>query len=83
MSNSGVDETTSKTRKLELVEALFSELLEKTDEGQREPGMRWWYTNRPTLVSEMESAEEARLLRFEYRQEEGAIGPHPVTQSRL
>ncbi len=34
MSNSGVDEMTSKTRKLELLEALFSELLEKAEEGQ-------------------------------------------------
>lgn len=77
MSDSGVDEMTSKTRKLELLEALFSELLEKADEGQKEPAMRWWYSNRPTLVS------ETRLLRFEYRQEEGANEPQPVKQSRL
>lgn len=83
LSNSGVDEITSKTRKMELLEAFFSELLENTDERQKGPAMRWWYTNRPTLISE--SVVDARLLSSQH-QEEGAKDvhePNPVTKSRL
>ena len=37
--------------KLELLEALFNELLEKTGDREKETAMRWWYKYRPELIS--------------------------------
>ena len=39
-------------RKKELLEALFSEILEKIGDCEKETAMKWWYTHRPVLVSE-------------------------------
>ena len=41
-----------KERKEELLEALFSEILEKTGGCEKEAAMKWWYTYRPVLISE-------------------------------
>ena len=41
-----------KRRKKELLEALFSEILEKIGDCEKEAAMKWWYTYRPVLVSE-------------------------------
>ena len=38
--------------KAKLLEALFSELLQKTGDREKEAAMRWWYKYRPDLVSE-------------------------------
>ncbi|KAJ3512387.1 hypothetical protein NLJ89_g3553 [Agrocybe chaxingu] len=51
-TDSGGDETGARGRKTELLEALFSELLEKTGDREKEAAMRWWYKYRPSLVSE-------------------------------
>ena len=45
-------ETRRKERKKELLEALFSEILEKVGDCEKEAAMKWWYTYRPVLVSE-------------------------------
>ena len=41
-----------KRRKKELLEALFSEILEKIGDCEKEAAMKWWYTYRPVLISE-------------------------------
>ena len=41
-----------KGRKKELVEALFTEILEKIGDCEKEAAMKWWYTYRPVLISE-------------------------------
>ena len=39
-------------RKKELLEALFSEILEKIGDCEKEAAMKWWYRYRPVLMSE-------------------------------
>ena len=39
-------------RKKELLEALFSEILEKVGDCEKEAAIKWWYTYRPVLISE-------------------------------
>jgi hypothetical protein len=39
-------------RKKELLEALFSEILDKVGDCEKEAAMKWWYTYRPFLISE-------------------------------
>ena len=39
-------------RKKELLEALFSEILEKISDCEKEAAIKWWYTYRPVLISE-------------------------------
>ena len=58
---SGVDDGDSKEgsqqserkrgRKKELLETLFSEVLEKIGDCEEEAAMTWWYTYRPVLIS--------------------------------
>lgn len=43
-------EAGTKSRRTELLDALFSELLEKTGDREKEVAMRWWYKYRSTLV---------------------------------
>ncbi|KAF8904131.1 hypothetical protein CPB84DRAFT_1814520 [Gymnopilus junonius] len=50
--DNGVTKLGDKGKKAELVETLFSELLEKTGDREKEAAMRWWYKYRPTLVPE-------------------------------
>ncbi len=40
------------TPKAELLAALFSELVEKTGDREKEAAIQWWYKYRPTLVPE-------------------------------
>ncbi|KAH9480173.1 hypothetical protein JR316_0006771 [Psilocybe cubensis] len=47
-----------KGKKAELVAALFSELLEKTGDREKEAAMRWWYKHRPMLIAEAKVQEE-------------------------
>jgi len=47
-----VQQLERKRRKKELLEALFSEILEKIGDCEKEAAMKWWYTYRPVLVSE-------------------------------
>ncbi|KDR82333.1 hypothetical protein GALMADRAFT_58520 [Galerina marginata CBS 339.88] len=58
-NDSGADKADEQGRKAELVEALFSELLEKIGDREKEAAMRWWYKYRPALISEFR--EEERL----------------------
>ena len=37
------------------MEALFSEILEKIGDREKEAAMKWWYTYRPILISNLES----------------------------
>ena len=39
----------------ELLEDLFSEILEKIGDRKKEAAMKWWYTYRPILISNLES----------------------------
>ena len=39
-------------QKAELLAALFSELVEKTGDREKEAAIQWWYKYRPTLVPE-------------------------------
>ena len=41
-----------KGRKKELLEALFSEILENIGDCEKEAAMKWWYRYRPVLMSE-------------------------------
>lgn len=41
-----------KDRKAELVNALFTQLLEETGDREKEAAMQWWYKYRPTLIAE-------------------------------
>ncbi|KAF9561067.1 hypothetical protein CPC08DRAFT_635895 [Agrocybe pediades] len=50
-------EQTEKTKKEELVHALFHELLEKTGDREKEAAIRWWYKYREVLVQ----GKEGRL----------------------
>ena len=61
--NSGIDNDGNKgeegsqserkgRRKKELLEALFSEILEKIGDCEKEAAMKWWYTYYPVLISE-------------------------------
>lgn len=47
-------EAGAKSRRTELLDALFSELLEKTGDREKEAAMRWWYKYRPTLMTSVE-----------------------------
>jgi hypothetical protein len=49
-----------KGRKKELLEALFSEILEKIGDCEKEAAMKWWYTYRPVLISESGDVDEGQ-----------------------
>ena len=54
-----------KGRKEELLEALFSEILEKIGDREKEAAIKWWYKHRPALISESgddETAQEGQQL---------------------
>ena len=56
-----------KRRKKELLEALFSEILEKIGDCEKEAAMKWWYTYRPVLVSEsghVDNGEGLGMMRW-------------------
>lgn len=57
-NSSGAVTPGGKGRKAKLVAALFSELLEKTGDREKEAAMRWWYKHRPTLIAEAKVQEE-------------------------
>ena len=48
----GSEQSKRQGRKKELLEALFSEILEKIGDCEKEAAMKWWYTHRRVLVSE-------------------------------
>ena len=48
----GSSQSERRRRKKELLEALFSEILEKIGDCEKEAAMKWWYTHRPVLISE-------------------------------
>lgn len=53
-----IDNADEQSKKDELVDALFHELLEKTGDREKEAAIRWWYKYRPTLMP----GKEARNL---------------------
>ena len=56
-----------KRRKKELLEALFSEILEKIGDCEKEAAMKWWYTYRPVLISEsghVDNGEGLGMMRW-------------------
>jgi len=54
----GDPEESGKGDKAELLEALFSELLEKTGDQEKEAAIKWWYKYRPVLLSGISNGEE-------------------------
>ena len=48
----GSEQSERQGRKKELLEALFSEILEKIGDCEKEAAMKWWYTHRRVLASE-------------------------------
>lgn len=62
-----------KGRKKELLEALFSEILDKMGDREKEGAIKWWYTHRPVLI--LESDGEGK----EWRQ--GPLGTVLLTSS--
>ena len=58
----GSQQSERKRRKKELLEALFSEILEKIGDCEKEAAMKWWYTYRPVLVSESGHVERQEAL---------------------
>ena len=74
------EEEAGKGGKAELLEALFSELLEKTGDREKEAAMRWWYKHRPGLISEKGSMKREEdkgtfLSWFKHRRT-GGMGLH-------
>lgn len=49
---------TQQGKREELLDALFTELLEKTGDREKEAGIQWWYKHRPTLVLASPEGEE-------------------------
>ena len=60
-----------KGRKKELLDALFSEILEKIGDREKEAGIKWWYKHRPALISE---SGDDRQRGQEGQQEQGPLG---------
>ena len=58
----GSQQSERQRRKKELLEALFSEILEKIGDCEKEAAMKWWYTHRPVLVSESGHVERQEAL---------------------
>ena len=48
----GGSQSERKGIKKELLEALFTEILDKIGDCEKEAAMKWWYTYRPVLISE-------------------------------
>jgi hypothetical protein len=65
--DSGV-ESEAKGRKEELLEVLFSEILEKVGDREKEAAIKWWYKYRPALISESGDRGE------EEKQQQGSLG---------
>ena len=53
-----------KGRRKELLEALFSEILEKMGDREKEGAIKWWYSCRPGLI--LESDGEGKLTFFSW-----------------
>lgn len=49
---------TQQGKREELLDALFTELLEKTGDREKEAGIQWWYRHRPMLVLASPGGEE-------------------------
>ena len=58
----GSQQSERKRRKKELLDTLFSEILEKIGDCEKEAAMKWWYTYRPVLVSESGHVESQEAL---------------------
>ena len=54
-SQSDSERKRRRRKKKELLEALFSEILEKIGDCKKAAAMKWWYTYRPILISDLES----------------------------
>jgi hypothetical protein len=58
-------------RKKELVEVLFSEILEKIGDREKEAAIKWWYKYRPALISD--SGDDGEVGK-EGQQQQGSLG---------
>lgn len=63
---------TQQGKREELLDALFTELLEKTGDREKEAGIQWWYKHRPTLVLALPGGEEKQKILSVGQKEDGS-----------
>ena len=59
-TSTSVSQSKAYERRKELLEALFSELLEKTGDREKEAAVRWWYQNRDLLVRGLGESDDGK-----------------------